>query len=606
MNKIKFIEDYKKSKNAASGSVVDQNANVSEKNIATLSSELGKFDNIMLQREVMRKYITQLYGPELADQYEIDLTKHTIYRHDETSGAGGLPYCCAITLYPFLLDGMKTMGGSSAAPKHADSFVGGLINLLFAVAAQHAGACAAPETLTYLDYFLRKDYGDDYHVNLDAVVGIRKDGKITLKEKIEGLFGQFVYSINQPAAARGNQSIFFNIACFDENYFKSIFDGFVFPDGDEPNWSTTSVLQKLFMKWFNKERLKSILTFPVETANMYVENGKYADEDVADFMAEMWSEGASFMMYQSDSVDALSSCCRLRNAIEREPFSYTLGAGGIKTGSKAVITMNLNRIVQDADRDNLPIAEVIAELTKRVHKYLNAFNEKLHDDFKAGLLTPYNAGYIGLDDLYLTVGINGFVEAAEYLGIEPDADNQEYREFAQTVLGTIETLNQQAKTPRTKYNLEFVPGENLGVKFADWDKRDGYKSNRDCHNSYFYPVENNVDVIQRFYAQGKGFADICSGGVALHNNLEEHLTKEQYRKLMDVAVQAGCNYFTYNIPNTICNKCDFISKHKLTECPDCGSKDLDYATRVIGYLKRVSSFSERRQKEEGDRFYAKV
>ena len=123
----------------------------------------------------------------------------------------------------------------------------------------------------------------------------------------------------------------------------------MFPDGDLPCWNTTKELQKLFMKWFNNERLKSILTFPVETANILVdkETHQYKDEEMAQFFAEMWAEGASFFMYQSDSVDALSSCCRLRNAVEKTPFSYTLGAGGVETGSKAVITLNLNRIVQD-------------------------------------------------------------------------------------------------------------------------------------------------------------------------------------------------------------------------------------------------------------------
>lgn len=606
--KLAFIENYKGALNAATGSKVDSNANVTEKSIATLSSELSKFNNIQLQRAVMRHYLTKLFGKDMAEQYEADLAHHIIYRHDETTGAGGYPYCVAASLYPFLLNGLADVGGNSLPPQHTESFVGGLCNLIFIIAAQFAGAVALPETLTYMDHFLRIDYGDDYIEHLDDVVEERVHDKLTLRDRIESWFAQLVYTINQPAAARGNQSIFFNIAYFDKYYFESIFEGFVFPDGDEPCWNTTKTLQKMFMKWFNAERLKTVLTFPVETANILVKDGEYADTEMADFFAEMWAEGASFFMYQSDSVDALSSCCRLRNAVDKMPFSYTLGAGGVETGSKAVISMNLNRIVQDwaaLEPGSIRLEDYIREITQRVHKYLAAFNAKIWDDFNAGLLTIYKAGFIDLDKQYLTVGVNGFVEAAEYLNIDVDPFNPDYKQLALDILGTIEKCNKDETTAHERYNLEFVPAENLAVKYYNWDKRDGYlvPEGRNCYNSYFFVVEDNIDPIKRFYYQGKGFADVCSGGVALHNNLSEHLSKETYRKLMDVAVDAGCNYFTYNVRNTICNDCGYIDKHTLTECPKCHGHNLDYATRIIGYLKRVSNFSEARQREAAQRAY---
>ena len=460
-NKMEFIDRYMVAKNAATGSDVDQNANVSDKNIATLAAELPKKDNILLQRAVMQKFLKQLYPNEnLDEQYIKDLDNHIIYRHDETSGAGGFPYCCSITLYPFLLDGLKGIGGTSSAPKHTDSFIGGILNLIFGVAAQFVGAVAVPEFLTYMDHFLRIDYGQDYIHNLDEVIEKRGKHSRTLKERIEDWFGQFTYTINQPAAARGNQSVFLNIAYFDSGYFHAIFKDFIFPDGDEPCWETTKVLQKMYMKWFNKERLKSILTFPVETANMLVdkETQKYKDEEMAQFFSEMWAEGASFFMYQSDSADSLSSCCRLLNGIEDNVFSYTLGAGGIKTGSKAVITLNLNRIVQDwykSDIDSL--SEYIKPIIHRVHKYLKAFNAKLWKDYKNGILTIYNAGFIDLDSQYLTVGINGFIEGAEFLKIKADPRNKDYQQYAHDILNTIEDANREARDEHAKFNLEFVP-----------------------------------------------------------------------------------------------------------------------------------------------------
>ena len=603
-NKIAFMRKYMTAKNAATGSDVDQNANVSNKNIATMAAELPKKDIIALNRELMRQKLTLMYGAELAAQYEEDLAHHIIYKHDETSI---FPYCCSISLYPFLLDGLTKIGGSSTAPQHLDSFCGSFINLIFLVAGQFAGATATPEFLTYFDHFARKDYGENYIERLDEVVEMTARPS-TLRDKLEHYFAQVTYTLNQPAGARGYQSIFWNIAYFDRDYFNSIFKDFVFPDGDEPCWETTKELQKLFMKWFNAERLKNILTFPVETVNMHTVHGHYSDTETADFMAQMWAEGASFFMYQSDSVDSLSSCCRLRNGIEDNTFSYTLGAGGIETGSKGVITLNLNRIVQDwtrSDEDDLSI--YITHIINRVHKYLNAFNEIIWDYKNAGLLTIFNAGFIDLDKQYLTIGINGFVEGAEYLNIPIDANNTQYQLYAQDILETIKNLNIAARTDKCKFNTEFVPAESLGVKNAKWDKKDGYAVPRDCYNSYFYVVEDkNVDPIQKFRFQGSLFTGCCDGGSALHNNLDEHLSAAQYRLLMDIAIKEGCNYFTYNVMNTICNDCGHISKHTLDVCPKCGSKDIDYATRIIGYLKRVSAFSAARQVEADNRAYNKI
>ena len=610
LDQINFIHRYMAAKNAATGSDVDQNANVANKNIATMAAELPKKSIIALNRELMREKLTSMYSEDLANKYEEDLAHHIIYKHDETSI---YPYCCSISLYPFLLDGLTKIGGSSTAPQHLDSFCGSFINLIFLVAGQFAGATATPEFLCYFDHFARKDYGLDYINHLDRVIENLCDHQVTLRERLEHYFAQIVYTINQPAGARGYQSIFWNIAYFDHDYFNAIFDNFVFPDGDIPCWKTTKELQKLFMRWFNKERLKNILTFPVETANMHTVNGEYADKEMADFFAEQWAEGASFFMYQSDSVDSLSSCCRLRNGIEDNTFSYTLGAGGVETGSKGVITLNLNRIVQDWKRgnsmalvpqDRVTLPEYITYIVRDVHKYLTAFNSIIWDYKNAGLLTIFDAGFIDLDRQYLTIGINGFVEGAEFLGIKIDADNPEYQKYAADILGTIKDLNVEARTEHCKFNTEFVPAESLGVKNAKWDRKDGYKVPRDCYNSYFYIVEDkNCDPVQKFRYQGIKFTGCCDGGSALHNNLDEHLSKLQYRLLMDVAIKEGCNYFTYNVMNTICNDCGYISKSTFDHCPKCGSKNVDYATRIIGYLKRISAFSAARQIEADNRAY---
>ena len=600
---VNFIKRYRGASNASSGSEVDSNANVENKNVTTCTGELYKREGIGTSRLLMIDKITELFGEPLAEEYIRQLEDHELYKHDETNPI--LPYCVSITMYPFLFDGLKSVGGLSVAPTNTDSYCGEFINLVYAIAAQFAGAVSTPEFLMYLDYFLRKDYGDDYTSKIDKYVTSEwVNRKRTLHEFIHDKFQQVEHSINVPAAARNFQSVFWNIAYFDKPYFNGMFDNFVFPDGTSPNWNTLCWLQKDFMKWFNQERTKTALTFPVETLNLLNNGEDYVDHEWADFQAEMYSEGHSFFTYTSNSVDSLASCCRLRNEMSDNTFSFTLGAGGVSTGSKGVMTININRLVQNAVKNGVDISEAVREQVAKVHKYLIAYNEIVKDNFKTKMLPVYDAGYISLEKQYLTIGINGFVEGAEFLGIDI-SPNEEYFKYGEKILKPIYDLNKADKTDEIMFNTEFVPAENLGVKNAKWDREDGYVVPRDCYNSYFYRVEDeSCNIIDKFVLHGNRLTKYLDGGSALHLNLSEHLTKDQYKFLAKTAIKTGCSYYTYNIPNTICNECGHIDKRNLNECSNCGSTDVDWLTRVIGYWKRVSKWSEARQVEEGSRFYA--
>lgn len=595
---LDFIQEYSHAVNSASGSKVDANSNVANKNIATMAAEIHKIDNMYANRLAMYNMITKLFGSDLAEEYIRQLEEHEIYRHDETGMPVGTPYCVATTMYPFLLDGLKKLGGTSSPPKNLNSFCGSFINFVFAVAAQFAGAVATPEFLSYFAYFCVKDYGKKFF-NKENEVMENTSRQRTLGQIIEGYFQQVVYSLNQPAAARGSQSVFWNIAYFDQPYFMSLFENFVFPDGTimVDLWPEVQWLQKRFMTWFNKERTRNILTFPVESFSL-LNNGHHAiDQDSFNWCAHMLAEGHSFFIYTSESVDSLSSCCRLRNELQDNTFSYTLGAGGIATGSKCVITINVNRLVQNAYRMGRSITECMTEQVDKVHKYLIAVNEIIKEMYQQHMLQVYDAGFISLESQYLTTGVNGVVEGAEFLGIDIN-DNEKYQEYIETILKPIYDADKRDKTEELMFNLEFVPAENLGVKNAKWDKKDGYFVPRDCYNSYFYIVEDETLTPQdKFILHGKKYTKYCDGGSALHCNLKDHLTEAQYKFLIEYAIEQGTPYFTFNIPNTICNDCDFITKHYVNKCPHCGSTNVDYATRVIGYLTRVSKWSLERQKE---------
>ena len=601
LEKMVFLSEYCESVNAATGSKYDANANVEHKNIATLIGELPKSNFIRLNRRLLTDRIKKMYGKQLADEYIDKLTHHFIYKNDETSLANS---CASITMYPWLIGGTIAIGGNSTAPTNMKSFAGGFVNMVFMVSSMLSGACATPEFLMYMNYFMGKEYGLDYYkrANDQADLSLKQR---TIDKIVTDYFEQIVYTLNQPTGARNYQAVFWNIAYYDKYYFESIFGEFYFPDGSKPDWEGLSWLQKRFMKWFNLERTKTLLTFPVETMALLVdENGECKDKEWGDFTAEMYAEGHSFFTYMSDNADSLSSCCRLRNEITDNGFSYTLGAGGVSTGSKSVLTINLNRCIQYAVNHNQDYLEYLGHVIDLCHKVQLAYNENLKELQQNGMLPLFDAGYINIGRQYLTIGINGLVEAAEFMGLKI-TPNDEYLQFVQGVLGLIEKYNRQYRTKDVMFNCEMIPAENVGVKHAKWDREDGYFVPRDCYNSYFYVVEDDsLTIIDKFKLHGAPYIEHLTGGSALHMNLDEHLSKEQYLHLLKVAAKEGCNYFTFNIPNTVCNECGHIDKRYLKECPHCHSKNVDYMTRIIGYLKRVSNFSQARQEEASRRYYA--
>ena len=601
-DRIKYMTDYVNSgENAATSSEEDSNSNVTIKNVANLNGEVYKNYNRRIQRMLMKNKLNELYPNEnLGEQYIKDLEHHIIYTHDESSFPIPTNYCEAVSLYPLLLDGTSTMDGlRTTPPKNLTSFCGQLVNLTFLLAAQCKGAVAFGEFFNFFDYFCVKDFGENYHIE-------------DHEKKIKQAFQNIVYSWNQPAGNRSYQSPFININYFDSNYWKAMFRDFYFPDGTQPKWERVDYLQKLFMRWFNAERKKTLLTFPVEALAM-LSNGKdIIDKNYKNLAAEMWSEGHSFFVYLSDNPDSLASCCRLRNEVTNNEFSFTTGLTGVKTGSCNVITLNLNRIIQDSTANKnsgLEFTDIfipyLEEILERVYKYHIAYKTMLYELEDKGMLTASKAGYIDMQSLFSTIGLNGLNDAAEFLGIKC-SDNEDYKSFIQLITGTISEQNKKHSSKKFKFNQEFVPAESLGSKNYNWDKEDGYvvNPNRNLYNSYIYLADDeNTSVLDRFVLHGKDYTGLMDGGVGLHCNLSEHLSKEQYHKLIDFAIANGTSYFTFNVPNTECKDCGFITKIPIEECPNCKSKNVRHWTRTIGYLRPIECFDSARQKEAKTRVY---
>lgn len=583
-----FVKRYMGEGNNATLSELNPNSNVHMKNVATLAGEIHTDVDVQVNRYILGEKIKEVFGKKAQKAYYKSLKKHEIYVNDES---GLRPYCLAVSTVPFIYNGADNIVGNCEPPKHLASYCGSYINLLYAIAGQVVGAVADPSLLIYFHYFARKDYGENYLV--------------THKSDIENFFQQIVYSGNSTAGSRNFQSPFWNMSLYDENYFKALFGEAMYPDGSKPDWDGFNELQKFFLNWFGEERHRAILTFPVITANYLTENGRVKDNDFVDFLAEQMEKGVSFFHYHSDSVDSLSSCCRLKNKIEANPFAYSIGGGGLLTGSCKVITLNVNRLIQTK--------QDIAKKVKEVHQYLVAFRMLMQDFEDAHLMPLYDEGYIALDKQYVTVGLNGIVEAAEYLGYDI-SPNETYLGWVKKLFKTISDTNKDGAKLYTEMlgkkvliNTELIPAESVGVKLHDWDTRDGIKSNRDCYNSYLYKVEDpTLDFVDKFKMHGGDVLQYLDGGSAVHQNFEEIPSKGTWLKIIQKAIDTGSSFWTYNVKSTYCNKCGYIDMNTRDTCVKCGSTDVDYLTRVIGYLKKIKSFSAARQKEAGLRFYHKI
>ena len=623
--KLAFINNYINSDNTANATI-DDNSNVSNHNIAVLNSEIHKEDNQEVNLRMLRDMLQKLY-PDF-DYKQMDKDFNTIaYLHDSSSQIG-MPYCVAITMYPFLLNGIKDLGGLSVAPKNIDSFCGMFVNLVFAIASQFKGAVATPSMLLCMDYFLRKEWGENYFLNLGYVVtsDISKR-KQTVQGQIHQYFQQIVYSLMQPCGARGNQSVFWNLSIFDKPFFDTMYGDFYFPDGTRPNWLSFNWLQKDFLHWFNQERLKCILTFPVVSVCLIYQNGEFLDKELYEFTCKEYAEGNSFFTYISDSADSLSSCCRLSSKIEKPQFNFTNGQLSEMTGSKNVITLNLNRIIQDWAKQpaksleennnildktvNMPgltgFKEYLIDILERIYKYQIAYNECLKYLKNNGLLPVYDAGFINMNKQYLTIGINGLNQAAEFIGLKCNK-NKDYEEFCNLIFTTIKEQNQLHKTKELMFNTEFTPCESAAIKLYNRDKKDKYwvPDDTNLYASYiFKPNDKEISILDKIYLHGRTFCgDNLDGGSAAHLNLDAHLSVEQYRKLLKYAADVGCKYFTFNVPNCECKDCGFIAKQPFDRCPKCNSTNISLWDRVIGYLTEIKNWSKGRQIEQKTRVYS--
>lgn len=615
-DRMAYMDKYRDSSdNASSSSETDDNANVTEKNVANLEGEVYKTTNRIIQRKRIRNKLMELY-PEVADKYSEDIDNHILYPHDEASSPTPKPYCMAASLYPLMTEGVGNIDGVTPTPPNdIQSYSGQVTNLIFLLSSQVRGAVAAGEYTIALNYYVIAEFGKEWYKNVDRKIS--SDGwhkEVTIKDYIRKGMKQFIYGVNQPAGNRCYNSPFSNISYYDKTYFDSLFSDFYYPDGTKPEWEAIDMLQRIFMELHRELRLQKPLTFPVTTMAMVHDGKDVIDKEYKKLCAEEWSKGGSFFCYLSDNPMALSSCCRLKNEIEDNTFSSINGLQGIMTGSCNVISLNLNRIVQDFYKANPNVEKSVSafkgnfepylvEILERVYKYHKAYKEILYEWEDKKMYSSSNAGYIHLSKLYCTIGLLGYCEAAQFMGLSI-SNNDDYKSFIGYIFGIVKEQNKKHSVRDVKrpviFNSEAVPGESLAVKLYNWDKNDGYvvPENQNLYSSYFYlPWDERLSVLDKLSLHGNGIAQYCDGGQAAHINCDEWLTASQYEKVIDYCIKEGTSYFTFNVPISECKECGKVVNAPVEKCPKCGGTHIDYWTRIIGYLRPVSDWSSARKAE---------
>lgn len=491
-SRLNYMDTYKDSGvNASTSSETDANANVASKNVANLEGEVYKVTNRIIQRQRMKDKLNKLYpGQELGRQYIKDLENHIIYTHDEASTPVLKPYCKAVTLYPLMLKGVGNIDGvTPSAPNDIQSFSGQVTNAVFLFSSQCKGAVALGDYFIALNYYVIQEFGPVWYDKVDEVVtNSHFLHQYTVGHYIRKGMKQFIYGVNQPAGNRSYNSPFSNVSFYDKVYFKSLFGEFYYPDGTQPEWNAIDKLQRIFMQLLREIRLIKPLTFPVTTMAL-VHNGKeYLDHKYKELCAEEWAKGGSFFCYTSDNPTSLASCCRVLNEMSDNTFSSTTGMTGVMTGSCNVITLNINRIVQDYIHtwknweDHIvdgkcafpfewfsesfsDLKNYLINILERVYKYHIAYKTMLYEMEDAKMFSDCNAGYIYMRKLYSTIGLIGYCEAAQFLGLSV-SNNKEYKDFLKLVFGTVKEENKKNSIHDSKrpflFNSEAIP-KSLGM-----------------------------------------------------------------------------------------------------------------------------------------------
>ncbi len=564
---------------------MDGNANIDDDSVLSFEFEFNKALQKLNGYYVIWKKLMEKHGIKRANKILELMINGALKVHDQHMLLK--PYCYAFSLEPLVQMGLPFIKKLKIGPpKHFSSFINLTVQATAFFSNQLAGACAFPDIFVYMDWYARKDFGDNY---LDDPVKVD-----LIQQDIQSL----IYSWNYPF--RGSQSAFVNVNLYDEYFLNDLFKYTLYPDGSRPNMKSIQRLQEFYMRWFIKESQKQTFTFPINTATFYKDdNGNIQDEKFLDLISELNCINGTFNIF-TGPLGVLSSCCRLRNDTNEAGYTNSFGAGGTQIGSHRVVTLNLPRIAYQ-NEDESEYMKVLDYNVKAAQDILDIHREIISKNIENGKLPLYTHKFMNLDKQFSTIGFIGLNETCELMG--SDILSEDGSRFARSILDKINQLNKQrSKEDGHIRNMEQIPGESAAIHLAKKDSIMFTDTKYTMYANQYIPLWKNVDVQLRIKAQGL-FDSMCGGGAICHLNVNDSITKDQMKSLIVGSAEQGVIYFAINIAQSRCNNCGKLFIGKFDTSP-CHNSTMTHYLRVVGFLTPVEHWiPERREEYKHRQFY---
>ena len=584
-----FIEGFIDSDNVANASV-DANANIAQKDIVTLLSEMSKPHQKLLAFNKLYYELNKKYGFKTANEAMEAMWNYALYMHDFNTSTF-YHYCFAYDIKDIVERGLFFIENYNAKPaKHLDSFIQILMEGIAWLSRRQSGAVGLPNLIPYLYYFWSRDVKAGYYT---------KDPETYKHQQLQAL----IYRLNQPWV-RTDQAAFTNVSVFDHPYFEAIFGGSVFPDGELMIDEEEEIIQfqKDFIDIVNEIREENIFTFPVLTASLLYVDNKFVDDEFARWACEASRKWNLFNFFTDSTVNSLSNCCRLKSDVTDLYFN-SIGGSALKVGSVKVSTLNIARLAYQSKTEQEFLVK-LRNLTELNLKILDVQRDIITRNVEKGLLPSFSSGLVDFEHLYSTIGVNGIYEAIKTFGyIKIDEFGNTYYtdeaySLGRRIFNVIRNcIDNFSLDKNYKFNIEQVPAEQAAAKMQAADKflyPDKVVEDLPLYGNQWIPLGIKATILERTKICA-AFDSYCNGGSIEHINVDAPFsTFDQAWEILNWVAAQGVTYFAFNGKVAQCkNYHSFYGK----VCPVCGEPVETEYTRIVGFYTPTKTYSKERKAE---------
>lgn len=582
----------------------DPNANVREKDIVTLQSEMKKADLKLLGFNKLFYELKKKYGLDFAAQWLEDEYKGIYFMHN-SSQITFKAYCYSYPLDLIMERGLFFVDrGKSSKPEHYDTFTNQVIEFIAYASNRTTGAVGVPTLLVDMFYYWNKDVSEGHYT---------KDPDYYRDQQ----FQNFIYRINQ-AYIRVDQSPFTNVTIMDKYYIAEMFGDKIYPDGTPAVDYIDEIIefQKDFMRVVAEIRKNQMMTFPVLSYALLWddERQEFADIEFARWCSDhnmLWLDSNFFV---SKDITTLSSCCRVTlniNDVQEKNktlgFINSIGGSSLSVGSVVVNTTSMFNLALES-KDFSHFKALLKQKTVNSLKVMDTVRGIIKRNVEKGIGKIYQSGLINMNNQYNTLGIASLYEAIEYFGgISIDEfGNHFYNSLGIKMANDIfDILNEEKDsfTANRDYlcNVEQTPIESAAVKLAKKAKLiNKTKDVPYMYGNQWIPLTVKTTIAER--TKMASILDVkCGGGSITHLNIDGGFNNsDEAWEMLNRQARDGVIYFAYN---RIISTCEDGHSFYGDTCW-CGKPATEKYTRVVGFITPVSSWQSERQEEFEERqFY---